>query len=207
MTLPITGALLGCAVGDAIGLPYEGLTKQRGVRLLGAPDHYRFVFGRGTVSDDTEHTCLVAQALCESPTDPDLFDRKLGCRRGVTGYVYRTVPVAIHCWLSHPRDYRLAVRTIVECGGDTDTTAAIVGAIVGSVVGRAGIPEEWISGIWEWPHSVAWMEQLADAVSTAVQNGTPVKPPQTFFGARLARNGVFTGIVIKHAARRLLPSY
>ncbi len=64
-----------------------------------------------------------------------------------------------------------------------------------------------MTGIWEWPHSVAWMEQLAGAVSTAVQNGTPVKPPQTFFGARLARNGLFTGIVIVHVARRLLPPY
>ncbi len=80
MILPVTGAMLGCAVGDAIGLPYEGLTKQRGVRLLGAPDHHRFVFGRGMVSDDTEHTCLVAQALCEAPTDPDLFARKLAAR-------------------------------------------------------------------------------------------------------------------------------
>ena len=39
----IAGAILGCAVGDAIGLPYEGLSKRRGVRLLGAPNRHRFL--------------------------------------------------------------------------------------------------------------------------------------------------------------------
>ncbi|MFO0811068.1 MAG: ADP-ribosylglycohydrolase family protein [Gemmataceae bacterium] len=63
----IAGAVLGCAVGDAIGLPYEGLSKRRGVRLLGEPDRHRFFVGRGMVSDDTEHTCMVGQSLCADP--------------------------------------------------------------------------------------------------------------------------------------------
>ena len=71
----IAGAILGCAVGDAVGLPYEGLSRRRGVRLLGTPDRHRFVFGHGMVSDDTEHSCMVAQALCASPTDADEFAR------------------------------------------------------------------------------------------------------------------------------------
>ena len=53
---PIVGSILGTAVGDAIGLPYEGMSKRRGVRLLGEPTRHRFFFGRGMVSDDTEHT-------------------------------------------------------------------------------------------------------------------------------------------------------
>src|SRR5437667_2801315 len=76
----VLGAILGCAVGDAIGLPYEGLSKRRGVRLFGAPDRHRFLFGRGMVSDDTEHTCMVAQALCESPANPDGFARAFARR-------------------------------------------------------------------------------------------------------------------------------
>ena len=44
------------------------------------------------------------------------------------------------CWLTRPRDFRKAVSAVVRCGGDTDTTGAIVGAIVGSAVGRAGLP-------------------------------------------------------------------
>jgi ADP-ribosyl-[dinitrogen reductase] hydrolase len=30
----IAGAILGCAVGDAMGLPYEGISRRRAPRLL-----------------------------------------------------------------------------------------------------------------------------------------------------------------------------
>lgn len=59
----IAGCLIGTAVGDALGLPFEGLSRQRVARWLPGPLHHRFFFGRGFCSDDTEHTCLVAQAL------------------------------------------------------------------------------------------------------------------------------------------------
>ncbi|HIF05444.1 MAG TPA: ADP-ribosylglycohydrolase family protein [Gemmatimonadetes bacterium] len=58
--------MLGTAVGDSIGLPYEGLSRGRAEKLLGPPDRHRFFFGRGMVSDDTEHTCMVAQSLIRS---------------------------------------------------------------------------------------------------------------------------------------------
>src|SRR5581483_3062750 len=76
----VVGAILGTAVGDALGLPYENLSRRRGVRLLGEPDRHRFFFGRGMVSDDTEHTCLVAQALLASGGDAERFSRQLGWR-------------------------------------------------------------------------------------------------------------------------------
>ena len=34
----------------------------------------------------------------------DLADA-LGLQRGVTGYVYHTVPLALYCWLRHPNDF------------------------------------------------------------------------------------------------------
>ena len=273
----IVGSLLGTAIGDALGLPCEGLSRQRAMRMLGSPDRHRFLLRRGMFSDDTEHTCMVAQALIASNFDLDNFttdfagrlrwwlvacpggigfatlraclklwfgyspkfsgvysagngpamrsaifgaifedvetmvafvrastrvthsDPKAefgaiaialaafcakqrtaidgqrfvdqladiigsdgnelicllrnviesvaanqttldfaaanGHQRGVTGYVYSTVPVAIHAWLTNPCDYRAAVMSVIECGGDTDTTAAIVGGIVGVATG------------------------------------------------------------------------
>ncbi|MGL4553818.1 MAG: ADP-ribosylglycohydrolase family protein [Gemmataceae bacterium] len=334
---PVAGAILGCAVGDALGLPYEGLSRRRGVRLLGPPDRHRFLFGRGMVSDDTEHTCMVAQSLCDAPADPDAFARhlarrlrwwllgvpagigfatlravlklwlgfppgrsgvfsagngpamrsgvlgaaiddvealrafvaastrvthtdpkayrgafavalaawcakrglhdagdflarcrgddefdallarvgaslsagetteafaeKLGGRRGVSGYVYQTVPVALHAWLSHPRDYRAAVTAVIRCGGDADTTAAIVGSVVGAGVGREGIPPQWLDGLWEWPRTVGWMQRLADAVRAGG------RPPGVVPLVGLARNGAFVAAVLGHVARRALPPY
>jgi ADP-ribosylglycohydrolase len=135
------------------------------------------------------------------------FAQQLGCTRGVSGYVFRTVPVALHCWLSHPQELRTAVGEVIRCGGDTDTTGAIVGAIIGTGVGRAGIPEEWVRGLWEWPRSVAWMERLAGAVEEAVKTGQPVRPPGVFPAIGLARNVVFLAAVLGHVARRLLPPY
>jgi hypothetical protein len=39
----IVGSLLGRALGDAIGLPYEGLSPRRAQRMLGPPDRHRFL--------------------------------------------------------------------------------------------------------------------------------------------------------------------
>ncbi|TWU44826.1 ADP-ribosylglycohydrolase [Rubripirellula tenax] len=76
----IIGCILGTAVGDALGLPYEGVSAKRSPRLLGPPDRYRFFFGRGMISDDTEHTCMVAQSLIEANGDTNLFARRFASR-------------------------------------------------------------------------------------------------------------------------------
>ena len=78
--LPIVGCLLGTAVGDALGLPYEGVSRRRLNRLLGSPDRHRFMLGRGMVSDDTEHTCIVAQSLITSNFDIDIFTKDFARR-------------------------------------------------------------------------------------------------------------------------------
>ena len=71
------GCLLGTAVGDALGLPYEGLSPRRAARLFPNTDRHHFVFGRGMVSDDTEHACFVAQALIRAKGDVARFQRHL----------------------------------------------------------------------------------------------------------------------------------
>ena len=76
----IEGCLLGMAVGDALGLPYEGLAPRRAARLFGEPDRHRFFFGRGMMSDDTEHACMTAQAFIATGGDPDRFARNLAWR-------------------------------------------------------------------------------------------------------------------------------
>ena len=65
----ITGLLIGTAVGDSLGLPREGLSARRAARLYDGPLRQRFVFGRGMVSDDTDHTFLTAQALLATTRD------------------------------------------------------------------------------------------------------------------------------------------
>jgi ADP-ribosylglycohydrolase len=59
----LSGVLLGTAVGDALGLPMEGMSARAVARAFPRLDRY-FLLGRtGFVSDDTEQTALVAQSL------------------------------------------------------------------------------------------------------------------------------------------------
>lgn len=48
----ILGCLLGGAIGDAIGLPCEGMSSERRRRVFGSIERHRLLFGRGMISDD-----------------------------------------------------------------------------------------------------------------------------------------------------------
>ena len=74
------GCLLGMAVGDAIGLPAEGLSPERRKRLFGELINHRLFLGRGFVSDDTAHAIMTAQALVASGGDPTKFGQELAVR-------------------------------------------------------------------------------------------------------------------------------
>jgi hypothetical protein len=51
-----------------------------GRRFGRPPLRHRFLLGRGMFSDDTEHTCMVGQALLRAPHDADAFVRSLAWR-------------------------------------------------------------------------------------------------------------------------------
>ncbi|OGA45941.1 MAG: dinitrogenase reductase [Betaproteobacteria bacterium RIFCSPLOWO2_12_FULL_62_13] len=352
----IVGCLLGTAVGDAMGLACEGLTRRRQLRMYPQIESYRLLFNKGLTSDDTEHTCMLAQSLIETGNyHPELLERKfcsnfgwrlrfwllglpagiglatlrailklwigfparksgvysagngpamrialigvcygedpqkmrtlvraatrithadpkaecgalavalaahfaatrpsdvgpaeylpaleqsigaespefmalirsmtgsverkedsaqfaarIGCAEGISGYMYHTVPAALHVWLSHQSDYHSAVLSMIRLGGDTDTTAAIVGAIVGARVGKMGMPAEWLRDLREWPRTSGWIEQLgitlaARCADGCVSGAVPVSIPRL-----LVRNVLFLVLVLLHGFRRLLPPY
>lgn len=74
---PFIGCLLGTAVGDSLGLPYEGLSPRRAKRLFPDPCRHHLLPGRGMVSDDTEHAAFVAQAIIRSRGNVDVFRNQL----------------------------------------------------------------------------------------------------------------------------------
>ena len=70
----VAGVLLGTAVGDAIGLPFEGLSPGRiARRLKRRPLKHEMLGRRGLLSDDTEHACMVARALAIADREPSAF--------------------------------------------------------------------------------------------------------------------------------------
>ncbi|MEM0994295.1 MAG: ADP-ribosylglycohydrolase family protein [Bacteroidota bacterium] len=62
------------------------------------------------------------------------------------GYVVHSLEASIWCLMNH-HTYVETVLAAVNLGEDTDTTAAIVGALAGALYGIAQIPEEWLSTI------------------------------------------------------------
>ena len=60
------GTLLGCAVGDALGAPLEGLSAEAIKKRYGlVTDFIDERFGAGMVTDDTQMTITLAQAIME----------------------------------------------------------------------------------------------------------------------------------------------
>jgi len=52
-------------------------------------------------------------------------------------------------WLYGEGDFGKSLILAVNCGDDTDCTAATLGSILGIIYGKAGIPKEWIDPIGE----------------------------------------------------------
>ena len=347
----IAGTLLGTAVGDSIGLPLEGISRRRAKRMFSGALRHRFLPGHGMVSDDTEHTFMVAQTLLDEPNDVERFAHKLawrlrwwfarlpagvgmatakaclklwcgfspkrsgvfsagngpamraaifgsvldsiekrhafvkastemthtdpkaltgslavadlaswiirrdsqtmpscvevidilldiepqdetwrdlvgqmkhgwennipvlefadqlGLRKGVSGYVYHTVPMAIYAWYRHYGDYRKALESVVECGGDTDTVGAIAGALAGTTVGESGIPRDWIDGICDTPINVTLLRHTATRLAELANHGIPQGHVRYAWPLAIPRNLFFLLIVLVHGLRRLLPPY
>jgi ADP-ribosyl-[dinitrogen reductase] hydrolase len=137
----------------------------------------------------------------------ETFAHALGLQRGVTGYIYHTLPVVLHAWLSQPRDFRAAVSTIVKLGGDSDTTGAILGSIVGAGVGPAGLPADWLGDLWEWPCGAAWIETVADRLAEMRATHAPQPTVAVNWPGLALRNAVFAVAVLAMGFRRLLPPY
>jgi ADP-ribosylglycohydrolase len=62
---------------------------------------------------------------------------------GEYGYVIHCVEIAF--WFAvHARSLEEALLYLARAGGDTDTNAAVAGALIGARDGEAGIPPRWL---------------------------------------------------------------
>jgi len=72
----------------------------------------------------------------------------------------RSVPTAIYCFLRQPRSYKDTVIYAISLGGDTDTIAAMAGAISGAYLGIEAIPSEWRAKLENREYIEALAERL-----------------------------------------------
>jgi poly(ADP-ribose) glycohydrolase ARH3 len=56
---------------------------------------------------------------------------------------FNSVPTAIYSFLSHSDSFEDVVLFVVSLGGDTDTIAAMAGAIAGAYLGVDAVPNKW----------------------------------------------------------------
>ncbi len=63
--------------------------------------------------------------------------------RGKAGYVVHCVEIAFW-WALHGPSLEEALIFLAEAGGDTDTNAAVAGALLGARDGETGIPPRWL---------------------------------------------------------------
>ena len=123
------GCLLGTAVGDALGLPTENLSPVQIQKRWAGDWQMRLIFGRGMISDDTEHTLMVAQALLSHPRDPIAFQRELGRKlrwwlAGLPGGVgLATARAGLKLWAGFPA----SKSAVTSAGSGPAMRSAIIG--------------------------------------------------------------------------------
>jgi ADP-ribosylglycohydrolase len=86
--------------------------------------------------------------------------------QGISAFVTPSVVWSLYSFLRHPDDYWSAVCTAIGAGGDTDTLAAIAGAIAGARLGPSALPGDLVEqlndrGGWRAAQLTDLAEQVA----------------------------------------------
>ena len=177
----IIGCILGTAVGDALGLPYEGLSPRRGKKLLGQPDRHRLLLGHGMVSDDTEHTMYVVRSLITSKFNPDQFERHLarslrwwlvGLPAGVG---FATLRAVFKLWMGVP-PHRSGV---FSAGNGPAMRSAVLGIAFGK---DPEVLSDWVLRTPRITHSdpKAFFGALTVALAAHLSSSSGIVMPQDF---------------------------
>jgi ADP-ribosylglycohydrolase len=92
--------------------------------------------------------------------------------RGISAFVVPSVLWSLYAFLRSPDDYWETICTAVSVGGDTDSMAAMAGAISGARVGRDGLPKDLVARVndrGEW--DAAALTTLAEECAALVDDG------------------------------------
>lgn len=77
------------------------------------------------------------------------------------GFVFFTAGLALRTAVE-AAGFEEGLRSVVALGGDTDTNAAVAGALLGARDGRLGLPDAWLRRLVDRPEIEREAEQLAD---------------------------------------------
>jgi len=135
------------------------------------------------------------------------FALALELEKGITGYIYHTVPMAIYAWLRHREEYRRGMESLLDCGGDTDTVGAIYSALAAAELSSSNqIPAPWHERIIHWPRMEPYEEKLR-ANYSAFMDAQPVDRFSANWFALWVRNVQTFFVILFHAlVLRWLPA-
>lgn len=108
-----------------------------------------------------------ARYVHESGLDPAHMDRW----RGISAFVTPSVLWSLYAFLRSPDDYWETICTAIGVGGDTDTMAAIAGAISGARLGADALPQDLVGRLndrGEWTADA--LTELARSCATIVES-------------------------------------
>jgi poly(ADP-ribose) glycohydrolase ARH3 len=74
---------------------------------------------------------------------------------------HQSVGTALACFARTPDGYREVVSDAINLGDDTDTIAAMAGALCGAFLGTPGLPSEWLERLEGGPRGKRYLRTLA----------------------------------------------
>lgn len=93
--------------------------------------------------EESSELLHLAVDLCNSSLEPLDAVKKLG--EGWVGE--EALAISVYCALKYKDDFRKALITAVNHNGDSDSTGAITGNILGAYLGVNAIPQDWINKV------------------------------------------------------------
>jgi poly(ADP-ribose) glycohydrolase ARH3 len=78
---------------------------------------------------------------------------------------HRSVVTSIACFTTSPDSFEGAIEQAIIQGDDTDTLAAMAGALCGAHLGIAAIPSHWLERMEETPKGASYIQSLAERLS------------------------------------------
>lgn len=208
------GLVLGTAVGDSLGFPAEGISRRRSRKLFTGRWRHRFLFGRGMVSDDTDHTVFVIQSLLAHPDSPRKFARRMaGCLRWwflslPPGIGWATLRAILLLWIGFPPDRS----GIFSAGNGAAMRAAPIGAFFSAdMTARENFVRASTRVTHTDPKAMSGAKAVAEIAAWIVMKHLSHRPDVKQFSDMLARAGEgedtgwegLTGLIAQAAIRDL----
>lgn len=128
-------------------------------------------FDRDAFFDDLLSHCQSTQYRDKLKAAADVrhADELLSLGNGIEAL--ESVPTAIASFALTPDSYQETIANAIFLGGDTDTVAAMAGAVCGAFLGTAAIPKVLVDRLEESPKGRSYIVELSDRLLAAYEDG------------------------------------